>query len=328
MALVPLVEGAFASLDGSSGSKNSCANQTEILELVHRTNPATIVSSVLSLVGSLAIITPFLMWKDLRRSTARKILLLLAISDFFTAVGYLAASSMYYYYYDQQGKLKEIHLDSYYYFCSVQAFTTTYFPITSFFWTTYLAVYFVFTLVFRLYHWSWRLLVFYNLTAWGVPLAICVTTVSTGILGSGKTPQSSNSSFGSAEDAAGWCFVSSQLLNASSPEELHHQRILYLAMEAVCGKMWEIFSYLIVAVCYVLIFASSRLFKPKKVVTASFNVRSNYYKTISLIYKVFAGVHVATQVLAGAPLWLCTGRCWSQKWVRSQSCLGKPDPLM
>ena len=264
MALLPLVERAFASVTNSDDSAHQCSNQTEILALVHRTNPATIVSSVLSLLGSLAIITPFLMWKDLRRSTARKILLLLAVADLFTSVGYLAASCMYYYFYDHRGNLKDSHADSYYYFCSVQAFFTTYFPITSFFWTTYLAVYFVVTLVFRLYHWSWRLLVFFNLTAWGIPLTICIAAVSTGILGSGKNLASSNSTLRSAEDAAGWCFVSSQFLNASSPE-FDNQRIFYLAMEAVCGKMWEVLAYLIVAACYVLIFASSRIFKSNKV---------------------------------------------------------------
>ena len=43
--------------------------------------PATIVSSFLSIIGSLLIIATFVMWKDVRRSIARQILLFLAIEQ-------------------------------------------------------------------------------------------------------------------------------------------------------------------------------------------------------------------------------------------------------
>ena len=60
--------------------------------MVKQTISVTIISSVLSLLGSLLIILTFVLWKDVRKSTPRVIVLFLGIADIGTAAGYFGAA--------------------------------------------------------------------------------------------------------------------------------------------------------------------------------------------------------------------------------------------
>ena len=201
------------------------------------------MSSLLSIFGSSLIIITFCLWKDLRRSMARIIVFLLALADLGTGLSYLVASVGFF----VISKIDNSTTPNYSYkhserFCQVQSFLTTFFPVASFFWTAYLAIYFVVALVLRKTRWSMKLLVIFNITAWGIPFVICVITVSLGILGS-STSRSS----------AGWCFVA-----LSGIGHIHYDYKTYLGLEALCGKGWELLFYVIVIVCYSVIICVNR----------------------------------------------------------------------
>lgn len=203
----------------------------------------TLMSSLLSIFGSSLIIITFCLWKDLRRSMARIIVFLLALADLGTGLSYLVASVGFF----VISKIDNSTTPNYSYkhserFCQVQSFLTTFFPVASFFWTAYLAIYFVVALVLRKTRWSMKLLVIFNITAWGIPFVICVITVSLGILGS-STSRSS----------AGWCFVA-----LSGIGHIHYDYKTYLGLEALCGKGWELLFYVIVIVCYSVIICVNR----------------------------------------------------------------------
>ena len=203
----------------------------------------TLTSSLLSIFGSSLIIITFCLWKDLRRSMARIIVFLLALADLGTGLSYLVASVGFFAF----AKIDKTPTPNYSResterFCQAQSFLTTFFPVASFFWTAYLAIYFVVALVLRKTRWSMKLLVIFNITAWGIPFVICVITVSLGILGS-STSRSS----------AAWCFVA---LNGSGDHSYDYET--YLGLEALCGKGWELLFYIIVIVCYAAIICVNR----------------------------------------------------------------------
>ena len=200
----------------------------------------TLISSSLSIFGSCLIILTFILWKDVRKSVARIILLFLAIADLCTGMSYLVSSAGFIALHVQT---QNDHNASFHYpiFCTITSFFTTFFPVSSFFWTTNLAVYFFIILVLKKPRWSRKLLIFFNLTAWPIPFIICVTTASFGILGAVAG--------GDHRNTAGWCFVS---LNGTN--SYHYDYTTYLLWEALCAKGWELLFFSIVIISYSAIF--------------------------------------------------------------------------
>lgn len=202
---------------------------------VNRTAVAsiTIISSFLSIVGSLLIILTFVLWKDVRRSTARIILLFLATADLGAATSYFMAGiySIVYHPKNETNATNATH------FCVAQSFMSTYFPVASFFWTMCLAIYFVMALVFHKPKWGRWLILVFTVLAWGVPGITCGVAVGKGYLGVGNTT------------SASWCFIS---------QDSFSNYKWYIVAEALIAKMWEILSYIVVLACYIVIFFVSR----------------------------------------------------------------------
>ena len=199
----------------------------------------TLASSSLSIFGSCLIILTFILWKDVRSSTARIIVFFLAIADLGTGLSFFVSSAGYISY---QSKDDLFYNSSYDSFCSVMSYFTTFFPVSSFFWTAYLALYFVIALVLKKPRWSGKLIILFNLTAWSIPLAICTTAIALGILG----PSDSRTS-------GGWCFVANH-----GTGKFHYSYKTYLLLEAVCGKGWEVLFYAVVIFCYSTIYCVNR----------------------------------------------------------------------
>lgn len=184
----------------------------------------TIFSSFFSLLGSLLIIITFVAFKEVR-TVGRAILVFLAFADFFTALGYMFGAGVYLHY---RPKLEnEPPNGSYITLCKVQSFVTTFFPISSFLWTTNLAVYFFVAIVLRKVQVAKKMIVVFHIMAWGIPLLICIPAVATNTLG----PAESRSS-------ASWCWVA---FDPHQPDKL----VQFYVMEVVCGKFWEIMTYLV-----------------------------------------------------------------------------------
>ncbi len=196
----------------------------------------TYISSVLSILGCILIFATFVLWKDVRQSTARVILLFLAIADLGTGIGYLMAVV---------GFSVTAHGCPPIMFSRVQSFITTFFPVSSFFWTSVMGLYFLSALVFRRHRWGLKVLVIVNIICWGLPFVFLVVMSSLHILGPGKYNSTSSSA------AAAWSFVSDNTKYTKNAT-------LYFVFEALCGKMWEILSYFIVGGCYGIILINYR----------------------------------------------------------------------
>ena len=119
--------------------------------------------------------------------------------------------------------------------CVGQAAVTSYSSLVSFLWTVILAFYFFLIIVFKKVKVASKLMIVYNIIAWGAPLFIVAP-----LLGFEK--------LGYAHFAASnWCYVKSQ------PDKRLSKDWETTLIILVAGKFWEILSYILVTVLYTVI---------------------------------------------------------------------------
>ncbi len=186
----------------------------------------TIVSSIFSIIGSCLIIISFAVWSDLR-TTARAILVFLAIADLFTAIGYLFASILF------LTNYLSVH-NVFTPLCTFQSFITTAFPISSFLWTANLAVYLFVSITLKKVKTAKKLMLFFHLIAWGIPLVLCIPGASTMVLGGQNETQDQS------QGTVGWCWVSFDGSFQNDTRDAEQQLAKLHALELVFGKFWEI----------------------------------------------------------------------------------------
>lgn len=187
-----------------------------------------IVSCIFSCLGSFLIVLTFFLLKDMRTGS-QKIITLLAIADLTSAVGYIVGSANYLHHRhltSDCGNFKQV--------CVGQATVTTYSSLVSFLLTVILAFYFFLIIIFKRVQVASKLMILYNVVAWGGPLVIVVPLLALGKLG--------YSHFA----ASNWCYVSDDGESLSS-------NWLTTVIILIAGKLWEILSYIIVSVLYAII---------------------------------------------------------------------------
>ncbi|XP_038578711.1 G-protein coupled receptor 157 [Micropterus salmoides] len=171
-------------------------------------------SCALSFLGSSLIILTFFIWPDLR-TTPRKLLVCLSVSDWLSAVSYA------------YGVWRVFHTDSL--DCVVQGAISTFANTSSFFWTVSVAVYLYVLIVRSSQRAAESLVLFFHLVSWGVPLAITVAAVSLNKIG-----------YDASEVSVGWCWV-----RIHAPDH-----VLWMLLT---GKIWEFLAYLTLPILYILI---------------------------------------------------------------------------
>ncbi|CAL1606037.1 unnamed protein product [Knipowitschia caucasica] len=187
------------------------ANQTEVFlsEQV-----VVLCSCALSFLGSSLIIITYMTWSDLR-TTPRRLLVWLSVSDWLSAVSYA------------YGVGKVFHSDSV--DCVVQGAISTFANTSSFFWTVAIAVYLYMFIVRSNKRGADSLVWVFHLVSWGVPLAITVAALCLDKIG-----------YDASEVSVGWCWVK---IHASD-------HVLWMLLT---GKIWEFLAYVTLPVLYILI---------------------------------------------------------------------------
>ena len=177
-------------------------------------------SASLSVVGTLVIIGTFLRWPDLR-SNSRKIIVFISIGDLFVAISNAVG----------------LYTETRALVCKIQAALNIAAILSSFFWTVYLSFYIYMTVCRKITLQSEkRIMLFFLLTAWGIPLIIAVTAYGVKAVGNSKNVVSS-----------GWCWIKYSLDDETWP----WQKMLFWMCMA--GKGWEILSYIAICVFYFLV---------------------------------------------------------------------------
>lgn len=248
----------------------------------------TMLSSIASMFGSFLIILTFLMWKDLR-TIARAILVFLAIADFLTALGYVFGAVVY-----LESKGDYTSEAKYQYLCRFQSFMTTTFPISSFLWTMNLAIYLFVMIVLRKGQLAKKLVIPFHIIAWGIPLAICIPAVSTGVLGEANSRTS-----------VSWCFVHFNDTLPDNSTAVYRQRIAkFYAFEFICGKIWEIIACIVSLVLYIII-KFTLTWRKRSEFTQSVN-----YGSLNMERKMTAAIIHLDKKLIWIPLVFILLRVW------------------
>ena len=214
-------------------ANQSCRNDSKVSPHDY-TAYITIISSSFSMMGCSLIILTFVLWKDIR-TVARAIVVFLAIADFFTAAGYLFGAVVSY-----LNERNHFEPTGYHRLCEVQSFITTAFPISSFLWTTHLAIYLYVAIVNANPALAKKLLILFHITGWGIPLVICLPAVLTNHLGGSSERTSVN-----------WCFIYFNNTYPGSQHELRLRLAEYYSFEFLCGKFWEIAASFIAVFLYI-----------------------------------------------------------------------------
>ena len=211
-----------------------------------------IISSSLSVIGALALIATYFLWKS-NRTISRLIVTCIAASDLLTAAGYIVMSSYLLWLQNRADVLGNklsphdvLHNESFKtlrILCEAQSFVTTTSSNWSFWWTAILAIHLYIILVFQQWKLAKRLLWVYIVAATVVPLLYTIPALATGWLGVGCFSTTTT-----------WCFVgiNPNVANISCDDP----GTVYKVLEAVEGKMWEVLAFLIILVLYIYIWCT------------------------------------------------------------------------
>jgi len=189
-------------------------NITDRAEVITIVQTVTIVSCILSIVGSLLIIITYIAWTDIR-TRARQIVVFLSIADLLSAVGYL---------YGTARKFNENSWD-----CVAQSAVTTFANVSSFFWTCSIAVYIYLLIVQQQRQITRSCMISLHVVNWGVPAIIVAAGVLLGGLGWDRSFIS-----------VGWCWVN---LDNS----------YFLLWTLLGGKIWEFSAYILLPALYIIV---------------------------------------------------------------------------
>lgn len=208
--------------NGTTLTTASTPNQSEISkEILDKVLTTTTAS--LSIFGTLVIMITFVLWPDIRK-TSRQIIVYISIGDFFVACSNILG-------------VWERGMDNWTSACKIQAAIGTVAVLSTFFWTVYLSVYFYLVISKKIsIDTERRIMLWFHLTGWGIPLVITVIAKESG-------------AFGYSGDlvSSGWCWISS--------DQRWWKMLLWMIM---AGKGWEILAYIVISVLYVLIKLSIR----------------------------------------------------------------------
>ena len=200
-----------------------------------------IISSIFSCFGSFLIVLAFLIFKDIRKGMAQRIVTALAIADFISAAGYIVGSLNFILHYNEQNRRDCCVFQT---ICMIQAFVTSWSSMSSFAWTAILALYLYIVLVYQKqtpFNSKYRQLAL-HLISWVAPGLIVIPFTAKKFLGFAPFA------------ASNWCFVAD--LSLYSPEPIStcnssSSDTLYDSLKVLAaGKFWEILTYIAVIVVY------------------------------------------------------------------------------
>eukprot|EP00042_Codosiga_hollandica_P040621 m.352146 g.352146 ORF g.352146 m.352146 type:complete len:319 (+) comp55910_c0_seq1:303-1259(+) len=141
------------------------------------------VSGSFSILGSLLIFLSYFLWKDIR-SPPRRLLVYLAFCDLLTAMFNIIGLGLKY---DPANSRSTS--------CVIQSFFTTWSSMASFCWTLSIGVYLYFALVYRQLALANKLIMWFHVIAWGLPLILTIAALADEKLG--YDPNFSR----------GWCWI-------------------------------------------------------------------------------------------------------------------------
>lgn len=191
---------------------------------------ASLISSSLSVVGSILTILPYIIWRDIRTGI-RRIITFLALADLFTASGYIMGNVNYFMFQKSFRTENPNACSDFDTFCQIQSYISSWSSCSSFWWTSILALYLYWTVVKGEIKKGDRYFPLYHVLSWGSPILVMFPLLATGSLGY------------SIVAAGGWCFIR----DGTDVTNLDYKTLLKILFG---GKAFEIATYIWVIIVY------------------------------------------------------------------------------
>ena len=189
------------------------------------------ITTILSMLGSLCIILSYIAWKDIR-TTSRKVLVWLSISDFLIALGNISGT----FFQSTIPLLKD-------YKCIAQSFVISTASISSFLWSVTLALCLYMTIIKNQQVLFESFLPYFHLFNWSVGLTINAVAVSENRLGNTAD-----------EITAGWCWILHNHTSSSNQTNTEEQRKYTEKIWMLIDyKVIEIISYAAILIIYLML---------------------------------------------------------------------------
>lgn len=218
-------------------SKNLTANTTR--NITNGMLAIGITSDVFAIFGSIFIIVTYFVLKDLK-TRARQILLLIAFADLFNAFFYLIAQT-YFLANNQYATCYANKSTVEIWVCVTQATANNLFSLLSFSLTIILAFHILLLFFGRNVFSSNKIFWLALISGCGIPLFITLAVFWFGWFGPGESV------------TIGWCFIR-DFSPKNSSNSSNKNPILYSApYEFLAGKLWDILTFFIITLIYVLI---------------------------------------------------------------------------
>ena len=218
----------------------------------------SMITCSLSVIGSLLMILPYVLWKDLRTGV-RAIVTFLAIADLFTALGYVMGSFNYITYENNRKDSEIKACQEFDTVCQIQAYISSWSSLSSFWWTAILAFYLYWTIAKGDTQKVNRYFPLYHILAWSSPLLVMFPLLATHSLGY------------SLFAASGWCFIRGDKTNGYSAYTDYYLSDKTILLIFAGGKAFEIATYFWVVILYGMIYCQIH----KKVMNMKISSDSN-----------------------------------------------------
>lgn len=205
----------------------------------------SLTSCLLSVFGSILTVLPYILWKDIRTGV-RKIITFLAIADFFTAFGYIIGNINELYFKSNSKSDYQDACKTFDTVCEIQSYISSWSSMSSFFWTSILALYLYWTIVKGNMKKVNKFFPIYHILAWGSPVLVVFPLLVFGRLG--------YSLFASGS----WCFIKGDLDTGFTDGDYYRMSAQTIFLILLGGKALEIFTYIWVIIFYGTIFINIR----------------------------------------------------------------------
>ena len=175
-----LINGMIASVTPSVIHNNTNQTDHSGYPTFFVTKLLTTIFGTLSILGAIFIFITYCIWKDIR-SNSRKILVYISFADVLVAVCHISGV------HDSIPPLNA---------CNVEAFFNIFAMMSSTFWTAAMAIYLYVTTCRRQIHLAQKMMFFFHIVCWFVPLTVAALALIFNALGRSGLLGS-----------AGWCWV-------------------------------------------------------------------------------------------------------------------------
>ena len=217
----------------------SCKQHQVSFDIGTSPSYVSLASSILACIGCLLIVGVYVIFKDLRKSVAQNIVTQLALADLANAVGVIAAAVNFLSHFNSESEDGSSSCFVFETVCILQSYVTQWAGVTSYIWTSLLAVYLMLryvctvkaTIQFT------KLMPLFIVISWTFPLLFLLPMLSLHTLG--------YSPYG----ASNWCYIKNTDYGDSLPKKREVTILMIFA-----DWIWQILSILVVIVSFTAIY--------------------------------------------------------------------------